>query len=215
MEMNNKEFKKNFRGYNPDEVDEFLDKIAEDYEALYKENSTFKEKLTLLDDKVDHYQRMENTIQNTLLLAQNAAEQAKINSQKESELILKNANSTAQRVIEKAQFDVMKINDEFEKTKQEFNKFRNKFRNFMTSQLNLFDDMEKDFERNYNIGHIEEEGLVGIEKGIETSGINVSHSKETFDKNSLEVEKISEVAGDETVEDEKGLDEIKNFFVKS
>lgn len=230
MEMNNKEFKKNFRGYNCEEVDEFMSKTAEDYESMYKENYTYKEKILLLEDKVNHYDRMENTIQNTLLLAQNAAEQAKFNSQKESQLILKNANGTAQRIIEKAQFDVMRINDDFEKTKQEFNKFRNKFRSFMTSQFDIFDDMEKDFQKNYNIG-TKEDKLKGIEKDIDTDAVNDLHPIKTSlldidDGNKVEAnETIEEAEGikdindeninDEIVDNEKNLDDIKNFFVKS
>ena len=77
MDINNKEFKRGIRGYNPDEVDEFLDEVVENYEELYKENSRLKESITRLKDKVEHYERLEATIQNTLLLAQNAAEQAK------------------------------------------------------------------------------------------------------------------------------------------
>ena len=50
MDINNKEFKKIIRGYNPEEVDEFLDKIVEDYEALYKENANLKEKVAAMKD---------------------------------------------------------------------------------------------------------------------------------------------------------------------
>ena len=47
MDIENKEFKKTFRGYNEEEVDEFLDAVKEDYENLYRENLDLKEKLTL------------------------------------------------------------------------------------------------------------------------------------------------------------------------
>ena len=42
MDINNKEFKKIIRGYDCDDVDEFLDQVAEDYETVYKENSSLK-----------------------------------------------------------------------------------------------------------------------------------------------------------------------------
>ncbi len=84
MEITEKEFKKVLRGYSSEEVDEFLDKISEDYEALYKENSNQKEKLSTVQEKIDHYNKMENTIQNTLLLAQNASEQARENAKKKA-----------------------------------------------------------------------------------------------------------------------------------
>ncbi|OPJ63229.1 DivIVA domain-containing protein [Clostridium oryzae] len=152
MDINSKEFKKGFRGYNIDEVDEFILKVSEDYEALYKENSTMKDKISNLNEKIQHYSKIEDTIQNTLILAQNAADQAKTNAQKEAELIIKNANDTAQKILEKAHNDVMTVNGDYDRLKQEFAKFRAKFRNFMKTQMETFDDLEKDFAKNYNVG---------------------------------------------------------------
>lgn len=193
MDINNKEFKKSIRGYSADEVDEFLDKIAEDYEALYKENSTLKEKIGALNEKVEHYSKIESTIQNTLLLAQNAAEQAKSSAQKEAEFIVKNANDTSQKLLDKAHNDVMGIHEDYEKIKQEFIMFRAKFRNFMKAQMETFDDLEKDFIKNYNIGNPIPEEVK--EKDVEESFFKIGNINEENFKN-----------------DE--LDEIKSFFVK-
>ena len=151
MDISNKEFKKGLRGYNPEEVDEFLDEIVDNYEELYKDNALLKEKVSALSEKIEHYGKIENTIQNTLLLAQNAAEQARSSAKKEADLLVKNANDTAQKILDKAHADVVQINDEFDRIKQEFIKFRAKFRNFMNTQLETFDDLEKDFIKNYNI----------------------------------------------------------------
>ncbi|MDU4750598.1 MAG: DivIVA domain-containing protein, partial [Clostridium butyricum] len=117
MDINNKEFKRALRGYCADEVDEFLDQIVENYEELYKENANMKEKITNLNEKVEHYSKIEATIQNTLLLAHNAAEQAKNSAKKEAEMMVKNANETAQKVMDKAHNDVISINDEYERVK--------------------------------------------------------------------------------------------------
>ena len=151
MDINNKEFKRVLRGYCPEEVDEFLDQIVEEYEILFKENTSLKEKLENSNDKIEHYSKIENTIQNTLLLAQNTAEQAKANAQKEADVIIKSANDTAQRILDKAHNDVIQINDEYDRVKQEFTKFRAKFRSFMNFQIDTFDDLEKDFIKNFNI----------------------------------------------------------------
>ena len=151
MDINNKEFKRVLRGYCPEEVDEFLDQIVEEYEILFKENTALKEKLENSNDKIEHYSKIENTIQNTLLLAQNTAEQAKANAQKEADVIIKSANDTAQRILDKAHNDVIQINDEYDRVKQEFTKFRAKFRSFMNFQIDTFDDLEKDFIKNFNI----------------------------------------------------------------
>lgn len=212
MEITNKEFKKVIRGYNIDEVDEFLDKIAEGYEALYKENSSLKEKVLNFEEKVAHYNKMENTIQNTLLLAQNASDQARENAKKESELILKNANDTAQKIIDKAHSDVIHINDEFERMKQEFSKFRTKFRSFMESQLEMFDDMEKEFVKNYNIGY---EANENINKGNQISGkeIEIVSPQYSSDEEQKKNEKSDSQVKEELAVNVDELEEIKNFFV--
>ncbi len=213
MDITEKEFKKVLRGYSVEEVDEFLDKIAEEYEVLYKENSNYKEKLSGIQEKIEHYNKMENTIQNTLLLAQNASEQARENAKKESELILKNANDAAQKIIDKAHSDVIQITDEFERMKQEFCKFRTKFRSFMGSQLEMFDDMEKEFVKNYNIGY---ESSENVNETIKNQEIREKEIEIISEKNSNSSgSKYEDSKSDsEFYNNENELEEIKNFFVK-
>jgi cell division initiation protein len=204
MDINNKEFKKGLRGYNSDEVDEFLDEVVDNYEELYKENANLKEKLANLNEKVEHYSKIESTIQNTLILAQNAAEQAKNSAKKEAEFMMKNANETAQKVMDKAHNDVIQINDEYERVKQEFIKFRAKYRNFMNAQLETFDDLEKDFIKNYNVSDpIEDDEVTNIEKIVE---------KEVASTTSGLSENIEAEENDPSLNDE--LNEIKSFFVQ-
>jgi cell division initiation protein len=194
MDITNKEFKRVIRGYSAEEVDEFLDKVAEDYEGLYKENSSMKEKVSALNEKIEHYAKMETTIQNTLILAQNASEQSKQIAQREADLIVKSANEAAQRILDKAHNDVMRVNDDYEQIKQEFIKFRTKFKNFMNTQVEMFNSLEKDVIKNYNIG----------------STVNDSVKEKEID--SQESFKVKNINADDLNDD--NLSEIKSFFVK-
>lgn len=142
MEINNKEFKKSFRGYDIDDVEDFLDQVVEDYEKLYKENNALREKLGTVSEKLEHYGKIEATLQNTLILAQGAADQAKSNSQKESELIIKNANDTAQKIIDQAHTEVVKITGQYEKIKQEFQLFKSRYKTFIQTQLDLLSEID-------------------------------------------------------------------------
>lgn len=178
MDISNKEFKKSFRGYDSDEVDEFINEIIENYEELYKENSRLKENLSRVNEKLEHYVKIENTIQNTLLLAQNAAEQARESSQKESDLIIRNANDTAKKILDKAHNDVISVNDDYEKVKQDFIKFRAKFRNFMNAQTETFDELEKDLIKNYNVLEPVKEVAVDV---IEITNKNIEEIEEFND----------------------------------
>ncbi|MBB6631248.1 DivIVA domain-containing protein [Clostridium algidicarnis] len=197
MDISNKEFKKVLRGYDSEEVDEFLDKIVEEYEVLFKENAILKEKMSVMDDRIDHYSNIENTIQNTLVLAQNAAEQAKKSAQKEADLIVRNSNETAQKILDKAHSDVIRVNDEYERLKQDFIRFRVKFRSFMNVQLETFDDLEKDFAKNYNLGIPLEEDVVEEEE-----------EKEQIINKEIEVQKDESINSDD-------LSAIKSFFAKN
>ncbi|KGN01009.1 cell division protein DivIVA [Clostridium novyi A str. 4570] len=222
MDINNKEFKKIFRGYDCDEVDEFLDKVAEDYEALYKENSFLKERLEVADEKLKHYSKIEENIQKTLVLAQSAAEQAKSSAQNEAELIIRQANESAQRIINKAHNDVIRINDDYDSIKQEFLKFRSKFKHFMNAQLDTFSGLEREFIKNYNVGNAENNDTNNINninninvKEIETESEKKVNDFQTIntdieDKVSIEKENICE---NESLNDED-LDAIKSFFAE-
>lgn len=194
MDITNKEFKKVLRGYDSDEVEDFLEEVAKEFEILYKDNSSYKERLDILEEKLEHYTKMENTIQNTLLLAQNTAEQSKATTQKEAELILKNANDSAQKILDKAHNDVVKVNDDYERLKQEFIMFRAKFRNFLNTQRETFESLEKEFIKNYNIGDTNNESFKEKE----------AESEEEFKVRDIKMEGISD----------NTLNDIKSFFAK-
>lgn len=191
MDINNKEFKKVLRGYNPEEVDEFLDEVVESYEELFKEKSKLEEKLTAANEQISHYSKIENTIQNTLLLAQNAADSAKETAQRESDLMIKNANETAQRILDRANNDIVAINDEYEKAKQEYIKFRAKYKNFVKTQLETFEELEKDMNKNFSIS-------TPIEEKEEVVKL------EDKDVKPIETEELGE-----------GIEEIKSFFANN
>lgn len=134
-EITNKEFKKGFRGYDIDDVDEFLEQVVEDYEKLYKENTTLKDKIVSLNDRIEHYSNLETTLQGTLVLAQTAAEQAKESSKREAEIIIKNAQETANDIVRKAEERIIEINREYETTRQQFNMFKSRFKALLSAQI--------------------------------------------------------------------------------
>ena len=79
LDIENKKFSKQMmNGYNVDEVDEFLDQIMQDYETNYKELASMKTKVDELNNALEHYKNIENTLQNTLVMAQSTAEEVKV-----------------------------------------------------------------------------------------------------------------------------------------
>lgn len=135
MDIHNKEFKRSFRGYNENEVDEFLDKIMEDYELLYKENSDLKDRVNIMNDKLQSYTNMEKTLNNTLIVAQRSAEDLKQNAKKEAELIIQEAQQNAEKIMQKANQEVVRIRTELENQKKRLNVFKAKFKSLLEGQL--------------------------------------------------------------------------------
>lgn len=67
LDLNNKNFSKGFRGYDTEEVDEFFAKVAKDFERLYQDNVELKDAVERVSAKLEYYQQMESTMQNTLV----------------------------------------------------------------------------------------------------------------------------------------------------
>lgn len=144
MEIHNKEFKKVMRGYKEEEVDEFLDKVVTDFERLYRENGELKDKLSVINDKVDTYNLMEKTLQNTLVVAQTTAEEVVLNSRKKAEVIINEAEEQAKKIVEDANKSVVDIHREYENLKKEVQVFKTRFKTLLESELEALNVNLKD-----------------------------------------------------------------------
>mgnify|MGYP000915231137 FL=1 len=91
MEIRNQQFGKSLRGYNQDEVKNFLMQLAQDYENLYSQNANLKESVQRLEAELLKYHKIEDTMNNSLIFAQQTAEDMKTNARREAELILEDA----------------------------------------------------------------------------------------------------------------------------
>lgn len=91
MEIRNQQFGKSVRGYNQDEVKNFLMQLAQDYENLYSQNATLKESVQRLEAELQKYRKIEDTMNNSLIFAQQTAEDMKTNARREADLILEDA----------------------------------------------------------------------------------------------------------------------------
>lgn len=109
LDIRHKEFKRGMRGYADEEVDEFLDEVADEYERLFKENIDLNERLEALEGKVSQYRRIEETLQKTLVSAQQSAEELKANASKEAQLILRDAELKARQMVSDLYSDRQKL----------------------------------------------------------------------------------------------------------
>ncbi|MBP2644151.1 MAG: divIVA [Firmicutes bacterium] len=144
LDIHNKEFKRSFRGFNEEEVDTFLDQVVKDYEKLYRDNLELKETLERVNSKLEHYQNMENTLHNTLVVAQETAEDVKLNAKRETELVIKEAQIKAQRLIDEANSKVRRANAECEELQKQVKVYRTRMRTLIQAQLEMLQTAEED-----------------------------------------------------------------------
>lgn len=144
LDIHNKEFKKGFRGYSEEEVDEFLDRVVKDFEKIYQENLELKEAVERLNSKLEHYQHMENTLHSTLVIAQETAEEVKLNAKKETELLIKEAELRGQKMVEEAVAKVRKMTGEYEEIQKQAQIYRTRFRMLLQAQLEMLNHAEED-----------------------------------------------------------------------
>ena len=147
MDIHNKEFKRGFRGYSEEDVDALMNNIAGDYEKVYREYCELKERCDSLQDKLTQYEKMESTMNSTLMLAQQTAENVKVTARKEAELILQEASNKKKQMLNETTMSLQSSQQELDKVVAQTRAFREKCRAILTSQLRLLDDMALDSKK--------------------------------------------------------------------
>lgn len=140
LDIHNKEFTRSFRGYNEDEVNEFLDHIIKDFEALIRENKAYQEKIAALEERLKHFSNLEESLSKSIIVAQETAEEVKNNARKEAQLIIKEAEKNADRIINDAFIKSRKITMDLDEIKKQASVFRARFRSLIQAQLEMLDN---------------------------------------------------------------------------
>jgi cell division initiation protein len=137
LDIHNKEFTRSFRGYDEDQVNEFLDQVIKDYETLIRENKELHTQVVALEERLGHFSNIEETLSKTIIVAQEAADEVKNNSKKEAQLIIKEAEKNADRIINDALAKSRKIAVETEELKKQASIFRMRFRTLLEAQMEI------------------------------------------------------------------------------
>ena len=137
LDIENKRFGRSLKGYNVDEVDEFLDELTIQYEKLYKENSELKELVENSKKDLEHYKSVEHTLQNTLVMAQTTAEDIKNMAQKQADQIVSEANIKAKKSVEDLDRQEFELRTKLEEKRKEYEMFKSKMERFLLSQLDM------------------------------------------------------------------------------
>lgn len=135
LDIHHKEFRHSIRGYSEEEVDAFLDEVADEFERLFKENIDLSEKLDAARDRVRQFEEQKETLHNTLVAAQRSAEDIVAKSRIESTSVLRDAEVKAKEIIHNALTQKQRVQAELIRIKQAEEEFRARFKAMLESHM--------------------------------------------------------------------------------
>lgn len=146
-------FNRTLRGYDPEEVNTFVDQVIGQVEkmvsdikakdAKINELKSLEQENVRLKEKLAQYERMEGTLNKAILMAQKTSDQIKSNAHKESEIILEDAKRNASRIVNEALLRAEKTEMEANMLKRNINIFKRRLRSIIEQQLEMVNDIEK------------------------------------------------------------------------
>lgn len=153
-------FNRTLRGYDPDEVNDFLDKVIgrvedmvhdmkvkddtinrqkkeiESYKAVVDENKNLKEKLA-------QYERIEGTLNRAIMMAQKTSDQMRLAASKEGELLVEEAKKNANRIVNEALLRAEKTEFEANMLRRNIGIFKRRIKDIVEAQLEVVEELEK------------------------------------------------------------------------
>ena len=141
LDIDNKTFKKTkLGGYDINDVEDFLVKVMDDYETLYKENSELKDKFNTMQESVKYYKSIEEGINKTIENAQSQADNIKEVAMREAETIKKEAEVESRNELEKLKQDIIKAETELEDKRKQMQIYKIRVSSMLQAQLNIINE---------------------------------------------------------------------------
>ncbi|MDY0082645.1 MAG: DivIVA domain-containing protein [Ignavibacteriaceae bacterium] len=139
LEIRQQEFTKKMRGFDPDEVQNFLESLADEVQRLSEENESLKSETEALTEKINEYKKIEKNLQDTLLKAQENSTRSLEAAKKQTNLLLKEAELKASQIIEKARENTNDIRNAVVNLREEKDLIVAKLKAIVKSQANLLE----------------------------------------------------------------------------
>ena len=130
------------RGLDENQVYEVIQKIIEDYSDYIRELMKAKDQVMELKDRISHYEKMEETLKKSLILAQQSSSEIIGNAEKKAENIIAEAQNKAKEIIDEANREVVKIHFEAERLKKDMAVYKSKVLSILQSQMKLLGEIE-------------------------------------------------------------------------
>jgi cell division initiation protein len=139
------------RGFDRDEVDRFLDQIAEDYESVIKENALLKEQLAAFEERSRSTAELEKNLRDTLVTTQKLTDEMKASAKREAELLLREAELAGEKMVEDARAEEARIQSDVKQLKrmrrqliEDLKGTISQYQRIVVSELGGFEDGDDD-----------------------------------------------------------------------
>jgi cell division initiation protein len=139
IDIQHKTFKRALQGYDRAEVDQFLDEVIEAMEDGGTQRAALEAEIADLKERISHFKAMEESLHNTLVLAQRTADEVKASAHKESDLIKEQARLAAEREIAGYNEAISEVRREHQRSLEEAEKTRSELRSLLMTHLALLD----------------------------------------------------------------------------
>ena len=142
IDIQRQDFEVKLRGYNADEVDDFLDLVGKDYEKLYKENTELREQIKRQEKSLEQYKSMESTLQQSILLAQTAAEDIKKSAAQKADVIMNEAQNKSESLSRQLDQELQEKRNELSKLQMEISGYKTRMKGNCSAILEMLEKME-------------------------------------------------------------------------
>ena len=153
IDIRRKEFKSGFRGYDANQVDDFLDAVADEFERNYTENQRMREEVSSLRDRLQQFEDLEGSIRAALVHAEQAsndlrraatseAESMRQSAQREADFTIREAQTRSHQMLADSSQRIERVQDSYEALQEAKKSFTNDFRHLLKTYTELMDNME-------------------------------------------------------------------------
>ena len=142
IDIQRQDFDVKLRGYNADEVDDFLDLVGKDYEKLYKDNAELREEVKRLIASLEQYKNMEETLKESILLAQTAAEDIKKSAAEKANVIVNEAQTKSEGMYRQLDIDIQNKKNELSGIVAEVSGYKTRIKGICSAILEMLEKME-------------------------------------------------------------------------
>jgi cell division initiation protein len=139
LDITQKQFRKVFRGLDPEEVEAFLGLVAVEFESLVKDVVALREDNQRKAEEIQEYKRRERTLQETLVTAQKASEEIRESARKEAEITISDAELQAEKIVQAAHARFLRIVDDINELKRQRIQFETNVRSIVESHVKLLE----------------------------------------------------------------------------